>query len=307
MASLTAPYTLSALTHSGGTLLDQIVSDSLGLNIQRLLQSGDGGVFPRFTAIQGQEPAFQFTTTKLAAALGAIGLSGLAITGGGGPTVFYSQRLAQGGSRAGAGAHLSASVAEGILYPMQITAAQGDNATIQYACKATYNESVDPVVFATGVSLPGSETISEMFTLGPVNINGTELPGVQSVTIDFGITLTKVLEGGLIWTTFDGIMGQAPTITINTLDMSAMTTPGLLGAPQGATDSVIYFRKKTAGAGNLADATAEHVSFSIDQGHITAEDQSATQEGLSSVNIKITPTYDGTAPIMAISVATAIT
>ena len=196
---------------------------------------------------------------------------------------------------------------KGLLIPRTLTAPLDSLANLSFEAIASYDESNDPIVIAANQALEGSPAVSEGFVCGPAKINGVALPGVQEITIDFGITELVQAADGQVWPTFVAIMSRRPVITIRCLDVLSLNTFGLSGAAQGDTDSLIYLRKVAEGGLRVADDTAEHISFAIDEGRISVNTIGGGHDSPQASEVKITPTYDGTNDIVAINTATAIT
>ena len=102
-------------------------------------------------------------------------------------------------------------------------------------------------------------------------------------------------------------MSRKPKITIKTTDVISLSTFGLSGVAQGGTDSVIYLRKVAEGGARVQDGTAEHISFTVDEGMITVTGIDANDGEVANSTIEITPTFDGKNDILAIGTAVAIT
>ena len=81
---------------------------------------------------------------------------------------------------------------------------------------------------------------------------------------------------------------------------------GLSGAAQGATDSVVYLRKLAKNGTRTADATAEHISFTIDDGMMYCSDITNRHGQRIGTEIVIHPIYDGSIAILVIDPACAI-
>lgn len=299
-----APHVLYAV-HQGATLIDQTSDVNVDLDINEIVMAANGQVDPQFVALMNQTPRITWTTSALARALAKIGINGYAIADAD-EAVFFLQKLAQGGTREGATSHIKLTLNEGIQIPRTLQGSQGDIATISYEAFATYDGTNSPIVIATGQSLTGSPTVDELFTVGPVVINGALLDGIQDITVDFGITELLQSANGQVWAEFAGIMNRVPSITIRTTNVESIDTFGLVGTAQGITDSLLYFRKKAEGATVVADATAEHIKFVLDEGRITTRTINATQDSPAMSELVYTPTFDGTAAIMAIDTAAAI-
>jgi hypothetical protein len=112
---------------------------------------------------------------------------------------------------------------------------------------------------------------------------------------------------GEVWPTEVFIMSRRPSITITSYDVAQINTLGISGLAQSATDSHVYLRKMTENATRTADATAEHIQFSIDDGRAHVTNIGASQDAPHVASITLTPTYDGSNAIFVINTAVAIT
>jgi hypothetical protein len=312
--SVSKLYTLYAVNLDTETLagsavlLDQVQSFAISTGLQRIIQRGDGAVDPTYVAIMSQRPMLRFTSTAIATYLGACGIGGTIIDSGTYPGLeAWFQKMDEGGTRASGSSHLLMTVNEGLLVPRAIQAGQDGVATIDLEAVITYDGTNEPIVLADSQALSGSPATAELFTVGPVNINGSALESIQSITIDFGIGVTVQSGDGQVWPTYAAIMSREPSIRVRTTDATAINTFGLDGTAQSASDSVVFLRKLSEGGTRVADNGSEHISFTIDEGMITVENQDVSQDGVAMADIVITPTYDGTAAILVIATDADIT
>jgi hypothetical protein len=289
-------------------LIDEITAFSVNKNTQQLIESADGEIEPKYISLQQQMPELSFTTLALAKALAAVGISGLAIPGGANPAVFFFQKMLEDGGRAGTLQHMKGEVEQGLIVPRTLDVSQGGNATLRYDVIIRHDGSNEPIVFTASQTLTGSPSFSELFTLGPWVINNVELPGMIGATVDFGLDVFRQFTGGEVWPTFLSLRQRANTqITGRTRETVSMDTFGFMGTAQGATDSKIYFRKKSQdGAGNVADGTAEHVLISVAAGSIRVEAADASHPEPYENNVIVTPRNNGTDPTMTVSTASTI-
>ena len=308
-------YTLYAVNidiaagEGSDVLIDQITDFALSPGIEHILRSGSGSVDPTFVGVMNQNPRASWSTTALATVLAKCGIAGLAIAADVdelGCEMFFNN-LAEGSTRGGDGTNVKLSAAEGLLVPRTINAPHGGEATLSMELIPTWDGTLDPIVIATAQNLVGSPAVGELFTVGPVKINGATVTDVQNITINFGIT--EIVRGGSgsVWPTFVGIMSRTPSITVVTDDVDQFNTLTLPGVAQGATNSVVYLTKMAEGSTRTANATAEHISFTIDEGHIAVTNVGGSHGAPLTAEITITPTYDGTDAILVVSTATAIT
>jgi len=294
MGAITNVYTIAAVKLNS-TLIDAITAQSIKPGLAALVLGGSGAIDPTFVGIGEIRPEFTFTTTAIKSALAACGISGLALTGG---TVFF-QKTILGGVRGSTLAHVKGTIVAGIAIPVSLRAAQGGAASIEYRIILTSADGTTaPIAFAASQTLEtGQGTVPNAYTLGAVTINGTELVGVQSLSIDFGIGVWVSNGSGLVYPTHSAISSRAPVITIQTLDCDQFVTMGLDGAAQGATNSTIVLGDLTEGA----VVGTSPITFTIDEGLFYYEEISGSHGERLGGSVKLIPTFDGTAAIMAIS------
>ncbi len=202
-----------ALTSAGSPLVVSGISNlaySQGLN--ELIMGADGQVDPTFVTVGTQTPSLTMTSSAIATILTACGISGRAITNADTLTTYF-QKSAEGGVRSGGSTNIKLIMSQGIIVPRTLTGSQGANATIDLEAIATYDGSNNPVLITGSQAYTPSSGVSEVFTLGPATVNGAALNGVQSVTVDFGISLIVSGGDGQVWPTFVTIGTRQPSIT----------------------------------------------------------------------------------------------
>jgi len=289
-----------------GTLVDQIRSVEVNPAAELLMAGVAGGIEPLHVSIMRQAPTIDFSTTKMSA-LSTVGISGLALASA---AVFTFQKWTVDGGRTVVGSvHQGMTVAAGLVYPVSLRAAQGGFAELTYRCMARYDEANEPIVPSGTAALPeGTPTINALHTVGPVMINGSELKGVMSIMIDFGIVVDVEVTDGHIWPTFLSIRERLnPSIVVTTRKAETLTTLGLDGTAQAETDSVVYLRAKSNEGGNVADETEEHVSFTIAKGLVTVDRLGGAARGGADAVVRINPIYDAVNATLVVSAAAAIT
>jgi hypothetical protein len=286
------------------TLIDHVVSMRVDPAIAQEVRGADGLVQQSFVAIMSQSPVVETTSLALKKVLDAMGLMGTVLPG---PVTFAFQAITQGGQRTAGSTHIDLTVNEGMLVLQSISASQGQIAQVVFQTVASYDGSNEPIVIAGSQALIGSPAVTEVFTVGPANINGVLLEGIQSIDVQFGIEIISMMSAGDIWPTFLATGQIKPIITIRTTDPDALLDIGLDGTAQGVTDSVVYFRKKAIDGTNVTDETAEHISMTIDQGQITVSSVQGDHPNPIETEIIITPTFDGTNASIVFATAVAIT
>lgn len=295
-------YTLYAVTING-TLIDGITSQSVGHGIQALVNHGDGSPYPRFAGIMKAEPTISFTSRALKKVLDVTGTDGVAISSS---VVLFFQKTADQGLRASGGAHLKLTVSAGLVVPRNARAGQDAEAEISVDIIPVSSDGLtSPITYADSQSLSGSPNQNEKFTVGPASLNGTAYE-LQSIDIDFGLEVRTHMHSGLPYPVRAHIARAAPRITLTTFDLAKLATLGVPGVAQGSTDSVVWFRKLLENAVRTPDATAEHISFTIDDGHIYVDSADAGDNEDGSASIMVQPTYDGSNAVLVMDTTAAI-
>lgn len=201
-------------------------------------------------------------------------------------------------------AHKRFRMAQAYLSLGQITA--GDRSRAVAACRlgTTYNGSSAPLVAAGSLALAGTPTAAQHFVAGPVfyNVGGgsTQIPGVQSVSIDLGRQVIQLSGDGEPYITFAACQMYDPVITVQCVEHAWETFTAEGGVLTGAS---IYLRKVSA-LGRVADGTTEHIKFAGTAGLITVTESTGggNDPSITTYRIKLV----GTDSVEPITVNTAI-
>lgn len=307
--SVTKLWTDYSVKVGSATYIDGIQSVSISQGLQTALESGDGEVFASFGSLAMGGPTARFSSLNLAAVLNAIGASGTAVGASG--ITLYSRSKAQGGTNvaAGTGTHVSYLINNGIMVPRRISARSNGNASIDVEVTARQQTTTAPVTYSAAATLPGNTPgVSEVWTVGPVEINGTVLSGIQSIDLDFGVSILAERGDSDVYPTFVTVRSIRPTLRVRTnhIDAISTVTDGTNTlAPDGSFLSenvVVYFRQRAQGGTFTADGTAQHVKVST--GLARVEYQSIDGDP-KTIDILITPWLDTGGPTNPITVSTA--
>lgn len=298
-------WTLCAMKING-TILDGIEEQSIPTGIREIIKAADGQVDPTYAAIMEQDPKMTFRTCHIASFLGLCGIGGLAISS---TVILYFQKTDPSGTRVSGSNHRTATIAAGMVIPRNISAAQGQDAKLTFDVIAISSDGLTaPITFATGVALPTLSGVTELFTLGPLQINGgTTEEGIQSFDFDFGIKEKLMRHGGLVYPVRVHIESREPMAKWKHSDASKLATLGLSGTAQGASASIAWLRKMAREATRVANVTAQHISFTFYDGIFKVTNVGGSHPSEQSVDIELKPISDGSNPIVAISAAAAIT
>jgi len=289
-------YTISAIKHAT-TVINGITDYSLASGVQQLILSGSGEVDPGFVGLGKINPRFTWTTTQIKTALANLGgIAGIVIATSN--FNFWLQKITEAVSRAG-NVHEKIAVIQGLLIPQTLTVNDGGLATISYLTIPTSADGTTSPFSRTGTQAldDNQGEATEAYTLGEITLNGAALDGVQSMTLNFGLAVD--ISGGKMYPTDVAIVKRNPSITINCLDIDetfAAAGWGLVGQAQDASDSVINLDDVLEGG--IRGTTP--ITITIDEGNMHFENITGSDGGRLGMAITLTPTYDGTAAILAL-------
>jgi len=302
--SVTTVHTLYGVKVES-TYIDQITNFTVSPNVNEWILAADGQVDPTFVAVGEARPVIGFTTTACKTALGTAGIAGKSFVIANGGLLAYFQKVAEGSTRSAPGSsnHIKLTADDGILLPRRMSATQGQVAEIEYEAVISSSDDNTPIATAASQALDPAvaPTVGEAYTVGAVSLNGNTVNGVQSITVDFGLTEYVLAGDGSAWPTFVAINERRPSITVTTHDLDLITTglaTGLDGVAQETTDSTIAFAEVTEGSAVRGGAS---IIFTIDEGRIRYSAIGGRHGEPQVGTLTITPTFDGTAAIMAIS------
>lgn len=173
-------------------------------------------------------------------------------------------------------------------------------------------ESADGITSPYGTPAQAAYALTpgtaESFVCGAAKIDSVVVKGVQSATIDFGLSLSKNWADGDPYPTWCGIAGRRPMITIQTLDATVLRTLGI-GGHSISSSATFYLRKIAKGSTRVADATEEHISFTAHGGLAVVRALTARhgqQIEPAGAEIVIMPHLVSPNPILTIDTAAAI-
>jgi len=299
-------YALYSIKHNT-TVIDQVEDFTTNMNLSALARSADGVIDPAFAATIGGAPVIGFSTSAIESALTLAGIGGLAIAPAASLVCALRKRLA-GGIYAGAASHMTLTAANGLLIPRTLSADQSGVATISYEAHLFSSDGTTaPFVIATTATLADTQLFDELFTVGPVNINGGAIDTVQSIAIDFGLEVIVRATKGLLWPLGAYVAARNPSIRITSYDPTLLSTPiGQVGIDISS-DVVIYLRGIQAGVGPYANASEQHLEFTVADGRVSMGPISVAQGADAGVEIIVTPTTPDTTAIIAVAANQAIT
>lgn len=274
--SVSELYTIKAITvgpTAGPTHIGQITDQSVSDDISELLTGDSGDIYNRDVSIARQDTRFKITTEAVKTALGAIGLTGLAITALA-PVIVYFQPYSAGGTR-DTTACVAFKFVKGIVLLRSVSANAGSLATVELEIIGVSDDGTNaPAEKLTAQTAPATTT-SEMYVASGV--------GVQGWDIDTGINAQLIGDTGETWNTHVSIERIQPAVTLRKTAMGALGVTSL--------GSVTLIDRLSGGLNGSSPIT-----FTFNQQMGTARNIGG-RPAITEYNI--TPTYDDSnAPIV---------
>lgn len=289
-----------------------IKSSSYNTGINSISLSAAGMYQPSIALGLSQEPKLSIELGECNRFFEAVGSKGLAIGSGndfGSAEVYYVLVKEQ---TVGRDSHNKIASVYGYLVPMAVNAPQDGQATVSAEYHFLYDDSLDPqvdiVTKTDDINNLPNTPVDEVYTLGPIFFNGTQLNNVVGWSLDFNIEVITIRSAGATWPTFSSGMVMKPQLKITFSE----TTPNFNQIEQwgNAVTNVNFYLTKRAGysARRVPNATAEHVKFHFDKGYVRFETAQGTYEGRNDVTMVIDATQEvDTSDVMNVTANSAIT
>ena len=294
-------------------ILDGVANQALTMDSRITREASSGVSYPRHAFISGQNFASQLSTMRLEDWFDEVGFAGKKIeTDVGKPgIVLYGQLYDEvGGGRSAGSTHRTYTMARGYIVPRTLTVDHQGDATLQYDYFIIYDGTNDPIVIAESQAVPTLVGDDQRFTLGGITLGGTTFDQVQSMTIDFGVTVRTESGDSDVYPTKVSIADWSPTITLrgNKAKWLGATGIGIGGLSCTHANTTIYLRKRAeAGTHFVANGTAEHIKITAAGLAVVETAQDAASGQSSESSIRLDTKYDGTNTPVVVTTASAIT
>lgn len=286
------------------TTIKGIESSNVTNSLSQYMLQGGGSLDPFGIVSLKSDQAINFVTTDFVTMLGVSGITPFTITGAG--VKAYFRQLADGGVFTGGANDVLATSLKGRVHITGFSATQFGNASLNVSVIPTFDGTNSPVNITTGATSPTLAVDTDLFTLGTLSINSVLVP-ISSVSYDSGFKFESMGADGQPFNTEVFSLARNPKFTFTIHNASLpVTISKLIGNSTGG-DVIFYLRKYSLGGGMVPDATAQHIKFTMKAGMIHSEGITAQNLSVASLQIIVTPSFNGTDPIVAINTASAIT
>lgn len=277
-------------------VLDQVQTQSIDYGPEKAIIRPNGTVEAKFVGLMQQLTKITFSSQQLKTGLDNVGISPIKIdvsTGNPGVTLWFLQ-LEDGENFYAGAKHVKVTINKGILIPRTVSGSQGEIAQMTFEIIPTWDLTNDPLVIEKNQTYAVTPAADEQYTVGPLEIESLFIDTVESHTVNFGIQEKTKITGGNIFPTFTGHNSAQAMNQHVTNDADYQADYDQSGAAISDPFN-FWFRKKAAdGAGNVADATEEHIQFTVNKGHHCPMSAEGSIGGEATVGIEVTVIHDGT-------------
>ena len=269
----------------GSTTVKQITQSDFSSNQEHRKGMESGGNAISLVSGKSQADVTSFTTADLATLL-AVGTNTYCSAGVSllSSTITFPKKFRSAGAsfKALPTNHANITGSNALIVPTSIEASQdGDFATMSSECHWLSADGFVDAVSDTASYTLVAQTYNREFALGPVTINGSAVPGVQSIRITPGLEVVKPPTGkGAVFPVFASIKSITPTMEITVNDFAAVA--GTVGNFTAMTAAVVYLRRRADSGEYTGSSTDISLTFAAglaDTNNISAsgnDDGSAT-------------------------------
>lgn len=273
-------HVLHGIYWSGG-FLSQITNSRVSPAVETIVSVPAGHPYPMFSGKLSERHEITFDTEQVVTAIGA---AGTVLTSLGQTDLFFKKAVQLAAREAAATeVHTRLRAAQCGLLIERLTAGHRQKASASARLIMPYDGVNAPLVPTGSVALSGTPAASQNFVVGQWALNGSAIPGVQNVSVDFGHQLIQVGGEGEVWDTFAATGEIRPTLTITCLSLPWATH--YLGT--ALTSMSGYFRAAST-TGRDADNSSSHIKFTATAGLITIDETSAGGNTEATTTIRVT-------------------
>ncbi len=228
-------------------------------------------------------PMIRFTTPQLETLLGAFPVWGANPSA----TLYRKKAGTTAPLTRSDTVHDKITVAKSTTYWGSVTLPAFGQGTADVTMCAIYNGSVNPIVHTGSQALSGNLSAVSYFSAGPIQINGTDLNGIEEVTIQSGASFMGEGDAASVFDVYGEITNGPCIVTIKMKELTNFSTYGITGTALSSAGLVGFARKRANETTFVADGTAEHIKFQATQGTVYPVNSQSDEKGIWSDTLAI--------------------
>lgn len=275
-------YPHAIVSSSPSFTVGQLTDLSPAHNFVDLAERTLSDIGPTYTGSRQATPAVQFGTTDVATMLGIFTNTGVCRDlSAGNVDLEYKAGVNRGMRVADATtSHLRLRASSNAYAAWEsLQADAGGNAELRGRIVPIFDGTNDPLIPTASVAITATSTsVANLWTLGPIKLNGTTLDLVQGFNWQNNVEYDEhVADRGFL--TWSSIRAITPVVTIRTKKTDYFATYGTRGT--ALTALTLYLRKRKKANQYEENAQTVHVSLTHDLGTIKARQISGSEVELA--------------------------
>lgn len=292
LTALAELYSLYAADLDGTQV--PVHSGTVSVNPTVLQERAASGAHPTFGAMADMKPTLTFSTLAVKTVLDLCGIDNLSVTTG----VLYFGLMTSGSAFAATGVSVSAN--DCLAAFRGIDARHNEAATVNIEVFPTDDGTTLSLTVNTSDTLPAPTHLGELFTCGPAEFDEVSFETV-GWNLDTGLAIIHEGHSGNVEPTMAAFAKREPTIGVEVLDV-----PQLPAFGQAEAAAEVWLRKMTENGQRVAEATAEHISFTMAVAMSYPEEGRGSWGGRATVMLRLRPVKSGANDVVTIDTAAAI-
>ncbi|MBL9125836.1 MAG: hypothetical protein JNG90_19500 [Planctomycetaceae bacterium] len=301
-------YVLHNIRLPTGEDLTQLTEHSNNPSVEQMTAMSAGNPHPQFAAVQAVKPEVSFSTTQLKTLLdktgGTSGCATAALSSGN--TDLYYRRVENLGLRTAVAttAHRRFRGTSAMLVINQLQAEHRGIATADAMIVFQFDGTNPPLVPAGTLALVGTPLAAQQFTLGPVFLNGTQLPSVQRTQWQPNPQLFRDSAESEVYDSYIAADSVDSLFTFATLEVGVWDTLGINGLALSGAGLEVYLRKKNANGIHVPNATAEHIKLTGALGQAVLGPSTGGRKVAHELRVQVVQPADGSSPLVVSTAST---
>lgn len=277
---LASLYALDTVVLSGPVQFSRLSNVRAAPEIEKIVTRPAGHTMPMFVANSRYKPVISFSSGQIDLVASTIPVNGLAISAA--AYLYFKLKTATGNAARNATSHLRFIINLGLACWTSCRLPHKGEGSIDVTLYADFDGTNDPLILESGVALPAAQIAGDHFSAGPLKINGSQLTGIQDVTLNSGCRVFSEGSDGDEFDTFVALQTADPTVewTYRGTALGDISLDGII--LNGSTGLLVNGRKYSANAGMLANATAEHIAWQALLGNVTVVEDAGSETELNS-------------------------
>ena len=253
-----------------GTSIGFSTAPTVNQNLKEMVAKSTSSLEPERFAISSEEPTAEFESPALDVILGSgSGKLGISLLNGlfcsSGAVFQYQQQTGEGGFD-GDDVHVTMTSAKAFAFIESISAKQDDQNPAMAKLKLLLlrSGSTYPQILAVDQALAGALALTNMYSLGPVYVDGSEIAGLQGIEYVTGFEVEPKRAGGATVAEQVHCKAKKHELRLQFQNVGDFAAQGF-GMSELAGTMSLYLRHISAGGGRTANTGSgnnKHIKIS---------------------------------------------